>query len=222
MDTSEFWAPYTEFFTMPGGASEPAVDKELGQQSVHPSVLSARPYQRHLLRQYLSSRSYVPERFRNGNQTMQTQTFYVANQVPQIQNNFNSGIWSSLESAVQSLAKSEEIYVVTGVAFNREGENRTINYVSPANNSSQKCPIPNYFYKLVLRVKYSGSTISAARAIGFRMEHKTYSGDSYQNYSVTVDEIEKWTGIDFFVNLPDPIESSAESASANWSDVLKW
>ena len=75
------------------------------------------------------------------------------NQVPQIQNNFNSGIWSSLESAVQTLGKKEEIYVVTGVAFNKEGQTSTIKYVSPSSTSLQKVPIPNYFYKLVLRVK---------------------------------------------------------------------
>ena len=163
-----------------------------------------------------------PNGSRNGNATMQKQTFYVTNQVPQIQNNFNSGIWSNLENAVQSLAKREEIYVVTGVAFHKVGESRTVNYVSPADNSSQKCPIPNYFYKLVLRVKYSGSTVSDARAIGFWMEHKTYSGDSYLNYSTTVDQIEKWTGFDFFVNLPDQIESSAESRNQSWSEFLKW
>lgn len=60
---------------------------------------------------------------------MQAQTFYVTNQVPQIQNSFNSGIWSNLENAVQGIAKShnEQIYVVTGVAFEKEGESRTIN-----------------------------------------------------------------------------------------------
>ena len=82
--------------------------------------------------------------------------------------------------------------------------------------------IPNYFYKLVLRVKYSGSTVSDARAIGFWMEHKAYTGDSYVNYTVSVDQIEQWTGFDFFVNLPDQIESSAESRNQSWSEFLKW
>ena len=82
--------------------------------------------------------------------------------------------------------------------------------------------IPNYFYKLVLRVKYSGSTVSDARAIGFWMEHKTYTGDSYVNYTVSVDQIEQWTGFDFFVNLPDPIESSAESGTLSWSAFTSW
>ena len=262
---------------MPGGASDPAVDKEwlelpsglkgsqyvvntyysgernythLYDTSMMTSLWTAYPlnsshmgslsrpswdyspsipqsYQADLTSHSYSGSTYsrghmCPNGSRNGNPTMQKQTFYVTNQVPQIQNNFNSGIWSSLENAVQSLAKREEIYVVTGVAFNKVGESKTVNYVSPADNSSQKCPIPNYFYKLVLRVKYSGSTVTDARAIGFWMEHKAYTGDSYINYTVSVDQIEQWTGFDFFVNLPDLIESSAESATLSWSDFTAW
>lgn len=159
-----------------------------------------------------------PNGSRNGNSTMQAQTFYVTNQVPQIQNSFNSGIWSNLENAVQGIAKShnEEIYVVTGVAFKKEGETRTINYTSPSKSSSQRVPIPNYFYKLVLRVKYSGRTVSDASCIAFWFDHKAYS-DSYQNYTVSVDQVEAWTGFDFFVNLPDDLESAAESKATTWS-----
>ena len=275
--TSEFWASYAKLFNMPGGASDPAVDKEwlelpsglkgsqyvvntyysgernythLYDTSMMTSLWTAYPlnsshmgslsrpswdyspsipqsYQADLTSHSYSGSTYsrghmCPNGSRNGNPTMQKQTFYVTNQVPQIQNNFNSGIWSNLENAVQSLAKREEIYVVTGVAFHKVGESRTVNYVSPADNSSQKCPIPNYFYKLVLRVKYSGSTVTNARAIGFWMEHKAYTGDSYVNYTVSVDQIEQWTGFDFFVNLPDLIESSAESATLSWSDFTAW
>ncbi|MBE6240200.1 MAG: hypothetical protein E7115_01690 [Bacteroidales bacterium] len=52
-------------------------------------------------------------------------------------------------------------------------------------------------------------------AIGFWFEHKTYS-DSYTNYAVSVDQIESWTGFDFFVNLPDGVETAAE-ANTKWS-----
>ena len=160
-----------------------------------------------------------PNGSRNGNATMQAQTFYVTNQVPQVQNSFNSGIWSSLEGAVQGVAKSngnEVIYVVTGVAFNKEGENRTISYTSPK-ASSQRVPIPNYFYKLVLRVKTSaGGAVTDAVCVAFWFEHKAYS-DSYANYTVSVDQVESWTGFDFFVNLPSEIEARCEAENTTWS-----
>ena len=161
-----------------------------------------------------------PNASRNGNATMQAQTFYVTNQGPQIQNSFNSGIWSNLEGAVQGVAKgngNEEIYVVTGVAFNKEGESRTISYTSPRDASSQQVPIPNYFYKLVLRVKTgAGGAVTDAVCVAFWFEHKAYT-DSYANYTVSVDEVEAWTGFDFFVNLPSDIEARVEAENTSWS-----
>ncbi len=61
-----------------------------------------------------------PKNSRDADQTMLEQTFYVTNQVPQIQNSFNDGIWNDLEGAVQGVAESnssETIYVVTGFDF---------------------------------------------------------------------------------------------------------
>ena len=158
----------------------------------------------------------IPNGSRNGNSVMQKQTFYVTNSVPQRQDKFNGSIWNALEQAVQAEAAGEEIYVVTGVTFNKVGETKTISYVSPSDNSSQKCAIPNYFYKLVLKVKYSGSTVTSASTIGFWFEHKDYDNSTYVNYAVSVDEIEAWTGFDFFVNLPDTVEAEAET-NASWS-----
>jgi endonuclease G len=64
-------------------------------------------------------------------------------------------------------------------------------------------------------VNTSGGKVTSAKAIGFWFEHKTYS-DSYTNYAVSVDKIEQWTGFDFFVNLPDSIENTAET-NTSWS-----
>ena len=157
----------------------------------------------------------IPNASRNGNEEMQKQTFYVTNAVPQIQDKFNGGIWQSLEKALQTIGKSEEIYVVTGVTFNKVGENKTVTYTT-AKNDTKQVPVPNYFYKVVLKVNKSGSTITGASAIGFWFEHKEYVSDSYVNYAVSVDQIEKWTGFDFFVNVPDSYETPAENNSS-WS-----
>ena len=156
----------------------------------------------------------IPNASRNGNSTMQSQTFYVTNSVPQIQDNFNGGVWVNLENALQTIAKSEEIYIVTGVAFNKKGESKTIKYTT-AKDDTKQIPVPNYFYKVVLKVEKSGSNVTSASAIGFWFEHKTYSG-SYTNYAVSVDQIEQWIDLDFFVNLPDSVETAAEQ-NTSWS-----
>ena len=158
----------------------------------------------------------IPNASRNGIKEMQLQTFYVTNSVPQVHNNFNSGIWQTLEAAVQSKAKSQTLYVVTGVAFEKVGESKTIKYTT-AKDDTKRVPVPNYFYKVVLEVTgESNGTITSAKAIGFWFENKAYSGTGYANYAVSVDQIEQWTGFDFYPNLPDSVEVSAESSIANF------
>lgn len=161
----------------------------------------------------------IPNASRNGNETMQKQTFYVTNSVPQIQNDFNGGIWQTLEAALQSIGEKEEIYIVTGVAFNKVGESKTITYTT-AKDDTKQVPVPNYFYKVVLKVEKSGNSVTSASAIGFWFEHKTYS-DNYANYAVSVDDIEQWTGFDFFVNLPDSVENTAETNNS-WSSFQRF
>ena len=159
----------------------------------------------------------IPNASRSGSTAMQEQTYYVTNSVPQVQNGFNNGIWSKLEGDVRQVAidKDEEIYVVTGVAFSKAGANETITYTT-AKDDSKKVPVPKYFYKLILRVKTSGSTVTSASTVGFWFENKAQSGSDYTSHVQSVDQIEAWTGMDFFVNLPDTVEASAET-NANWS-----
>lgn len=157
----------------------------------------------------------IPNASRNGIKGMQLQTFYFTNSVPQVQTRFNDGIWNNLEQAVQSIGESEKIYVTTGVAFKKVGESKSISYIK-SGSDSKNVPIPNYFYKVVLKVKTNGAgTVTSASTIGFWFENKEYS-DKFYNYTCTVDQIEQWTGFDFFVNLPDSIENSAE-ANSNWT-----
>lgn len=151
----------------------------------------------------------IPNASRDGILEMQLQTFYVTNAVPQVQNRFNGGVWVDLENAVRAEIGSDEIYVVTGVAFHKRGGSESIKYTT-AKDDNRKIPIPNYFYKVILKVQKSGNSISSASTIGFWFENKEYN-DDYTNYAVSVDTIEEWTGFDFFVNLPNNIEQSAES-----------
>lgn len=162
-----------------------------------------------------------PNASRDGNRTMQLQTFYVTNQVPQVQDSFNSGIWSTLEGEVQKLANKEEIFVTTGVSFHKGNETPQIQYISPKKHPDQQVPIPPYFYKLVLRVKYVAASVTDASCIAFWFENRAYIQDKFHNHSCSVDQVEEWTGFDFFVNLPDEIENAAEAKNISWSQFVE-
>lgn len=159
----------------------------------------------------------IPNGSRNGIRGMQLQTFYATNSVPQKQNKFNGSIWAKLENALQGMTSSTDtVYVVTGVAFQKVGGSETVTYIKPANDSKQ-CPVPNYFYKVALKVKRSGSAITDACAVGVWMEHRDYEkGETYDQFTVTVDQIEEWLGLNFFTNLPEALQTTAEKNSS-WS-----
>ena len=203
---TSMWTAYRVRESLMGSLSRPSWEFSPKIAESAQVDIRSHSYEGDLVRGHL-----IPNGSRNGSSTMQQQTFYVTNSVPQVHDGFNNGIWSTLEGDVRAVAvdNNEEIYVVTGVAFNKVGENKTIKYVTSPDDTKQ-VPVPNYFYKLVLRVKTSGSTVTDAYAVGFWFENKVYSGTTYTSNIKSVNEIEELTGFDFFVNLPDSIEEKAE------------
>lgn len=140
--------------------------------------------------------------------TANDQTFYMTNMSP-MSGDFNSNYWVTLEGLVQRLGRdasfSDTLYVVKGGSI---GETQIIRRVA-----SGRIVVPKYYYMALL--KYKGGTYSA---IAFWIEHKNYgySGNStapisaIKQHVISVDELEKLTGIDFFHNLPDAIETAVE------------
>ena len=165
-----------------------------------------------------------PNASRKSDDTMNLHTYYSTNQTPQLQNKFNGSIWGSLEGAVRSLVSSatDSVYVATGPVFRKVGGSETISYLTGASSNAnpQSLPIPNYYWKAVLKVKRNGKgEITSASTIGFWFDHREYTtNEKYSDFTVSVDQIEAWTGLDLFANLPGSntsgIEQSAESNSS--------
>ena len=156
----------------------------------------------------------LPSASRTKSTTMNEQTFLAVNLVPQIQTSFNSGVWSSLESALQNIAKSKNIFVVTGTALQKGKDEEIGTMERTYDTKGKEISVPRYFYKVVLKVNSTTNPTSAS-AIGFWFTNKSHSG-SYESFAVSVDAIEQKLGMNFFVNLPDSIEESAES-NTSWS-----
>ena len=158
----------------------------------------------------------IPNADRSAVPQMQAQTYFSSNMTPQIQNGFNGGIWAKLESAVRDkIPSGDTLYVVTGASFSRVGENASVKTIVNKNDS-KSLPVPNYYWKALLKVTRAEGEITAAQTIGFWLPHGDLKGHSYVDYTVSVDQIEQWTGLDLFPLLPDSIEASVESA-ASWT-----
>lgn len=151
-------------------------------------------------------------------------TFYGTNMTPQIQDGFNGDIWATLEGKVRSWANSSDtLYVVTGCVIDyKDGE--TVKYA--VDNYGKKVTVPTAYYKVVLRyMKNSTVGYSGYSACAVWLDHKVYSSSSISSsYSMSVDDLEKKTGMDFFVNLPAVVgeEMAAKIESENPSKVSWW
>ncbi|MBR6347846.1 MAG: DNA/RNA non-specific endonuclease [Spirochaetales bacterium] len=122
-------------------------------------------------------------------------SFYLSNMSPQT-HAFNAGIWLNLESAIRTFAaQNQEICVVTGPVLT-DGPYKTI--------GANKVSVPLRFYKVVL--DYYGTE---KKAIGFVMAQDDKG--SLRNFAMSVDDVEKITGLDFFPSLPDDEEEALES-----------
>lgn len=156
----------------------------------------------------------IPNADRSAVPQMQAQTYFSSNMTPQIQDGFNGGIWAKLEKAVRKrIPAGDTLYVVTGAAFHRDGVEQPVKMIVNKNDSKQ-LPVPNYYWKALLKVERNDGQITGAETIGFWMPHGDLKGHSYVDYVVSVDQIEQWIDIDLFPNLPDSIEHSAEELSS--------
>lgn len=151
-------------------------------------------------------------------------TFYGTNMTPQINNGFNADIWANLEGKVRSWAgRSDTLYVVTGCVIDyKDGE--TVKYA--VDNYGKKVTVPTAYYKVVLRyMKNSTVGYSGYSACAVWLDHKVYSTKNIDSkYSMSVKDLEKKVGMDFFVNLPAVVgeEMAAKIESEDPSKVSWW
>lgn len=144
------------------------------------------------------------------------QTFYGTNITPQL-NAHNEGIWQKLEDKVRTVANaSDTTYVVTGVLVK---DSKTFT----EDSDGKKMTVPTAYFKALLRYSRS-STLGQWNAAAFYLEHRSYSEGLGKQHSMSIDELEEITGLDFFVNLKDKvgeeqakaIEAADPAASSVW------
>jgi len=135
--------------------------------------------------------------------TAMRESFYYSNMSPQVPS-FNRGVWKRVEELVRNWAREyKSVYIVTGPILT--SGLKTIGH--------DRVSVPKYFYKVILEYNSSG-----IKGIGFIIPNLS-SQEQLQRFAVTIDSVEKVTGIDFFPSLPDAQEKVIESTLniENWS-----
>lgn len=132
-------------------------------------------------------------------------SFLMSNMTPQAPD-FNRGMWKSLEEQVRSWAQEfGEVVVVTGPILEKDASE----YKKIGKN---QVAVPEYFYKVLLAQDSSGVKIGTA----FILPNSKCEG-SIWDYSVSIDDVEKRTNLDFFSLLDDSLENQIE-ANTNFNE----
>lgn len=146
------------------------------------------------------------------------ETFYGVNMTPQ-DYDLNGQVWARLEQYVRDRSASfDTMYVATGCTL--EG--------SPGvayDRDYKAVTIPGGYFKALLGYKKSGTVGNTGIQGGytgiafFLKNDSSLAKENYMNYSMTISELEKKVGIDFFVNLKTALPSLSdkiESTKDNW------
>lgn len=126
------------------------------------------------------------------NKTSMSESFYLSNMSPQ-NPSFNRGIWSKLEDRVrQWVGEYGDLYVVSaGILTDKLGV-----------IGADEVTVPKSYYKVIYSEK------NGMIALILPNQGSTTGLDQFV---VSVDEVEKQTGIDFFSGLDDKNENQMES-----------
>ena len=161
---------------------------------------------------------------RTASREMNNQTFYVTNIAPQLRDGFNErgGAWNNLEYFVDRQICADTLYVVTGAIYDDfttpDGTNikarTTVN-----KNDNKRVGVPTAYYKALLRTK-SGRTgksvveckASELKCAAFIVPHRSDVGHKPSvEDMISIKELERLTGVNFFANVPNAPESKAEA-----------
>ncbi|MDJ1498502.1 DNA/RNA non-specific endonuclease [Cytophagaceae bacterium DM2B3-1] len=136
------------------------------------------------------------------------ETFFMSNMSPQL-HEFNAGIWEKLESKARGWARHNKVIYITSGPILKSG--------LPTIGRYNKVAIPEYYYKVIYDIREP-----EVKAIGFMFRNEG-TKKPLQSFAMSVDEVERRTGLDFFPQLPDELEKKLEGSfnASQWFDKSK-
>jgi endonuclease G len=177
---------------------------------------------------YTNSSTYskghlCPSADRVASRDQNSQTFYMTNMQPQYQNHNGSACWATLEGYVrtkwQPSNNTDTLYVVKAATIGNVTLNNTTStgiITTTTDSQGHTLVVPKYFYMAFL---YYDKSANNYKAFALWTEQKQSNNDAAAtviNNRISIDELERRTGIDFFCNLPDDIEATVEATASYW------
>jgi endonuclease G len=151
----------------------------------------------------------------------QQETFMLANVSPQVGSGFNQRFWKKLEKDVRHWGSGDdEVHVVTGPAYLSEdgGQSDQVSYKVIGEN---QVAVPTHFFKVMLAERPTEDGGVEVRTQAFLVPNKKIRKNARkERFLVSIDDLEKKTGLDFFNRLPDELEDvlEAELPTKVWGD----
>ncbi len=133
-----------------------------------------------------------------------SESYYYSNMSPQAPD-FNRGKWADLEGMFREYVVNHpnvQLYMVTGPVL--------YDTLPKVERSPNKVTIPEFYYKV-------GLDLTNNKAIGFIMPNKKIEYP-ISSYAVSISDVEKVTGINFYYQLNDSLEVYLE----NQKNVTDW
>ena len=129
-----------------------------------------------------------------------SESYYYSNMTPQ-RPEFNRESWASLEGLLRKIVDQEkkQFYVITGPVLH-EG-------LPQIERSANKLKIPELHYKIIV-----DASAENPRGMTFLMPNKKCE-ERLSSYVISIDSLERLTGIDFFPTMNEALETKIEQTA---------
>lgn len=133
-------------------------------------------------------------------------TFLLSNVAPQAGEGFNRDYWNSLEERIRGWARTRELYVYTGPLYLPAKGPNGKRYVRYQVIGGGGVAVPTHFFKLVVAENGGG-----VEAVAFVLPNRPIAGGTpLSRFLVSVDDLERVSGLDFMDVLADNTEARLE------------
>ncbi len=156
-----------------------------------------------------------PAQDRSGSQADMDKTFYLTNVLPQSPNCNQKG-WERLESYCRSLVSDGHVLSICCGPHGVGGEGKN-GHKQVIGKGQLEVVVPAVLWKVILVLPYEGAEPRRnTRAIAVIMPNDQSVGFDWENYRVSVHQVERLTGYTFFPALPADV---AQEIKAQPDDV---